>query len=245
MKLSLRAASMALLITSATLAPTQLVAQGTIPAVPVGTLSTSASMVRAGTKPTLTWNITYPSVVKDYVTITPPATVTPKQTMFVDVRVLGAGVTASQSNSNSFSYVPTEAQLKYDNSSYGRIFYGKNTDVNPNTIVYTRQVLAGKSLKFGGRYFHQNTWGPTYTSDSGTQNVRTLVNGDTPPSKLPDYNAPSLESFLKPYLDASGKVRIGPMDVIVYMELTHSDSQMSNSGYDLQDMVLLVTFRTN
>ncbi len=245
MKTSLRAAATAFLIASATLVPTQLVAQGTIPAVPVGTLSTSASVVRAGTKPTLTWNITYPSVVKDYVTITPPSTVTPKQTMYVDVRVLGAGVTAAQSGSTSFTYVPTEAQLKYDNSSYGRIFYGTNNDVSPNKIVYTRQVIAGKTLKFGGRYYYNNAWGTNYTSDSGTQNVRTLVNGDTPPSNLPGYNAPSLEKFLKPYLDASGKVRIGPMDVIVYMELTHSDSQQSNSGYDLQDMVLLVTFRTN
>lgn len=236
---------MAFLITSASLAPTQLVAQGTIPAVPVGTLTTNASLVRAGTKPTLTWNITYPSVVKDYVTVVPPSTVIPKQTLFVDVRVLGAGVTSAQSGSNNFTYVPTEALVKYDNSSYGRVFYGTNNDVSPNRIVYTRQVQAGKALKFGGRYFFNNAWGPTYTTDSGTQNVRTLVSGDTPPSNLPGYNAPSLESFLKPYLDASGKVRIGPMDVIVYMELTHTDSQMSNSGYDLQDMVLLVTFRTN
>ena len=33
------------------------------------------------------------------------------------------------------------------------------------------------------------------------------------------------------------------MDVIVFMELTHTDAQSSNQGYDLQDMVLLVTFR--
>jgi hypothetical protein len=245
MKTSLRAAATALLISSAALVPTRLVAQGTIPSVPVGTLSTSATVVRAGTKPTLTWNITYPSVVKDYVTVTPPSTVTPKQTLFVDIRVLGAGVTSAQSGSSSFTYVPTEAQVKYDNSSYGRVFYGTNNDVNPNRVVYTRQVQAGKSLRFGGRYFFNNAWGPTYTTDTGTQNVRTLVSGDTPPSNLPGYNAPSLESFLKPYLDASGKVKIGPMDVIVYMELTHTDSQRTDPGYDLQDMVLLVTFRTN
>jgi hypothetical protein len=72
--------------------------------------------------------------------------------------------------------------------------------------------------------------------------VRTLVNGATPPSNVPDYNAPSLESFLKPYLDASKKVKIGPMDVIVFMELTHSASQKSDIGYDLQDCVFLLTF---
>jgi hypothetical protein len=60
---------------------------------------------------------------------------------------------------------------------------------------------------------------------------------------VPEYNAPSLESFLRPYLDTTGKVKIGPMDVIVFMELTHSSGQKSESGYDLQDMVLLVTFR--
>lgn len=243
MNASHRVAATASIVTLCILSPGHALAQGTVPAAPVGTLSTNTTLVRVGAKPTLTWNITYPSVVKDYVTITPPSTVIPKQTMYADVRVLGAGVTVS-SGSSSFNYVPTEAQIKYDNSSYSRIFYGTNNDVNPNTIVYTRQMTAGKSLKFGGRYFYNNAWGTNYTSDSGTQNVRTLVNGDTPPANLPLYNAPSLESFLKPYLDASGKIKIGPMDVIVYMELTHSDSQMSNGGYDLQDMVLLVTFRT-
>jgi hypothetical protein len=31
------------------------------------------------------------------------------------------------------------------------------------------------------------------------------------------------------------------MDVIVFMELTHTNT--NDSGYDLQDMVLLVTFK--
>lgn len=244
MKVIIRAAAKASLLTLCVIASCESKAQ-TIPAAPVGSLSTNTTLVRVGSKPTLTWNITYPSVVKDYITITPPATVTAKQNLYMDVRVLGAGVTASQSGSTTFSYVPTEAQVKYDNSSYGRVFYGKNTDVNPNTVVYSRQVESGKMLRFGGRYYYNNSWGFNYTSENTTQNIRTLVNGDTPPARLPAYNAPSLESFLKPYLDASGRVRIGPMDVIVYMELTHSESQMSDPGYDCQDMVLLVTFRKN
>ena len=32
------------------------------------------------------------------------------------------------------------------------------------------------------------------------------------------------------------------MDVIVMMELTHTDAQSTQLGYDLQDLVLLVTF---
>ena len=140
--------------------------------------------------------------------------------------------------------MPTEAQVSYNGSSYSRIFYGTNNNVNPNTIVYTRQVEANKPLRFGGRYYYNSKWGPYYNSQSGTLNVRTLVNGQTPPTTYPLHNAPTLESFLRPYLDAQGKVKIGPMDVIVFMELTHTDSQRNDQGYDLQDMVLLATFRT-
>jgi hypothetical protein len=71
--------------------------------------------------------------------------------------------------------------------------------------------------------------------------VRALVSGQSCPTNVPDYNAPSLESFLKPYLDSTKKVKIGPMDVIIIMELTHTDT--SSVGYDLQDLVMLVTFR--
>jgi hypothetical protein len=114
--------------------------------------------------------------------------------------------------------------------------------VNPNTVVFSRKdILANQTLRFGGRFFHNNSWGTLYTSSSGTQNVRTLVSGDIPPNKVPEYGAPTLESFLRPYLGSDGKVKIGPMDVIVFMELTQTKTH--DSGYDLQDMVLLVTFK--
>lgn len=208
-----------------------------------GSLTAFPLIVQPGTRPNLTWNITYPSIVQDVVTVT-QNTVTPKQSLYVDVRVLGAGVTVSQSGSTSFTFVPTEAQVSYNGGSYGRVFYGTNNNVNPNTIVYTRLVEANKPLRFGGRYYYNSKWGPYFNSQSGTLNVRTLVNGQTPPTTYPLHTAPTLESFIRPYLDAQGKVKIGPMDVIVFMELTHTDSQRNDQGYDLQDMVLLATFRT-
>lgn len=216
-----------------------------IPPDPVGWLTANPTVVQTGTKPSLTWSITYPSVVKDYVDIVDPATVVPKEELDVEVRVLGNGVTVSSSNSNTFSFVDAEATLSFDGGSYTRIFYGDNHDVNPSRVVWTKtRAQAGDSIRFGGRYYY-NGWGPNYTSSGGTRNVRVLVNGDTPPSNVPDYDAPSLEDFIRPYLGHDGKVNIGPMDVIVFMELTHTDSQQSNSGYDLQDMVLLVTFTSN
>ena len=205
-------------------------------------MSASPGLVRAGAYPTLKWNIIYPSTVKDHVDVD-DNTVTPKEGLDVEVRVLGAGVTVSNSKATSLTFVPTEAQMSCAGGSYQRIFFGTNHDVNPNKVVYSGKVEKGSPLRFGGRYYYNNKWGPYYNSESGTKNVRTLVNGETPPTAYPLHTAPTLESFIKPYLDASGRVAIGPMDVIVFMELTHTDSQSKQTGYDLQDMVLLVTFK--
>lgn len=240
-------ATSAAAITICSLASTPCLAQGnsgkkTFPAMPYGWLTVFPTVVQTGTKPTLTWGINYPSVVKDYITITSPSTVTAREELDCEIRVLGAGVTASASGSNSYTFVPTRAEVSYGGGSYQQIFYGTNLAVNPNQAVYTQTMAKNKDLEFGGKYYYNNQWGPYFNSDSKTPNVRTLVNGDIPPANIPDYNAPSLESFLRPYLDPSGKVSIGPMDVIVFMELTHTDQ--ADSGYDLQDMVLLVTFKS-
>lgn len=211
---------------------------------PVGWLTASPGLVRAGSNPTLNWGITYPSTVVDFVTVTPPATVAPKQRLTYEIRVLGAGVTSSNADGSNLSFVPTEALFSFNGGTYNRIFYGTNGNVVPGRIVASGTALAGQTLRFGGRYFFNNAWSTLYTSSSGTQNVRTLVNGNFPPTTYNLATAPTLESFIRPYLDGTGRVAIGPMDVIVFMELTHTDAQSTQLGYDCQDMVLLVTFKT-
>ena len=219
-------------------------AQSTEPSIPTGSLTATPEIVVPGVKPTLKWSITYPSIVQDYTDIEGGNTINPTEDLVVDIRILGAGVTVANSNGNGYTFVPTRAEFSYNGGTYNEIFYGTNTQVQPSKIVKSMDVKKNKRLRFGGKYKYNNSWGPYFNSQSGTQNVRTLVNGDKPPTNVPEYNAPSLESFLKPYLDSSGRVKIGPMDVIVFMELTHTDSQKSDPGYDLQDMVLLCTFRT-
>lgn len=265
MKTSQTVAISAAIILVGTLVSPRVYAQTSAPQAPAPTgltasLSANPYVVVAGEKTRLSWSINYPSVVKKYVNIVPPGgsggsgpgTITPTQNLYADVRVIGQGVTVTTNNSG-YSFVPTEATMSINNSStFTRIFYGTNPQINPGAVInlasvfgntYTNNVIqAGKVIRFGGRYYYSGDWGTHYKSSSG-DNVRFLVNGDTPPSNVPQYNAPSLESFLRPYLDTTGKVKIGPMDVIVFMELTHSSSQKSDPGYDLQDLVLLVTFR--
>jgi len=219
----------------------------TSPSIPVGTLTAFPTVVQTGTKPTLTWAINYPSVVKNYISVTPPGggTVVPNQNLICDIRILGAGVTTQNSN-GSINYIETKCQIKYNGaSSWTTIFDGKNTDtiVQQQGIIKTLNVTGAKSIDFGGQYYWNNAWSTFRSSTTSPTYVWTLVSGDTPPNKVPDYNAPSLETFIKPYLNSSNKVQIGPMDVIIFMELT--DTVTSAVGYDQQDLVLLVTFRTS
>lgn len=244
MKTKRLAAASAACLAACALASTRAQAQTTSESgsVPTGTLSSSRSLVRVGTNPVLNWSITYPSIVQNYVSITGFATVVPKENLICDIRILGAGVT-SKSSTGSIIFVRTAGLMRMNGeSTWSTIFDGKNTDgiVQAQGIVKTCTVLNGRPLDFGGRYYWNSSWSTICNSLSGN-NVRALVNGDLPPGNVPDYNAPSLESFLRPYLDATGKVRIGPMDVIVFMELTHTDER--NIGYDLQDLVFLLTFR--
>ncbi|MCX6867265.1 MAG: hypothetical protein NTV46_13785 [Verrucomicrobia bacterium] len=239
------AALTAAVITLGTLMPKPAHAQ-TSPSIPIGSLSAFPTVVMTGTKPTLTWSINYPSVVKDYVTVTPPSTVTPKQNLVCDIRILGAGVTTQNSN-GTINYIQTRGFVRYNgSSSWTTIFDGKQTD----TVVQQQGILplfkgisvtTAKAMNFGGQYYWNGAWSTARYSTSGSY-IKALVNGDTCPSRVPDYNAPSLESFLKPYLDSSRKVRIGPMDVIIFMELTHTSTD--DVGYDEQDLVFLVTYRT-
>ena len=218
----------------------------TDPSIPVGSITATPTVVQTGTKPTLTWNINYPSVVKNYVTITPGGgTITPLQNLICDIRLLGLGVTTQNSN-GSINYIETKVLIKYNGSgSYTTLYDGKETDtlVQQQGIVKTYTVTANKTMDFGGQYYWNNAWSTARYSTSNPTYVWSLVNGDACPTKVPAYNAPSLETFLKNYLDSSNKVRIGPMDVIIFMELTDTDPNAS--GYDQQDAVLLISFRTS
>jgi hypothetical protein len=218
---------------------------GQDPLVPAITHFTATpSFVQVGASPTLSWGIKYPALVKDIVTITPPGTVTPKKKCTVDVRVIGASVKVVWLNSwgvvTKWEWAPTEAQVSIANGTYSRIFYNTQDKVNPNTIVYNKTVNAGQAINFAGRYYYDG-WSSLYKSTSSGGNVVALVNGDNPPTTTPLYQQPTIEDFIKPYLDGQGRIKIGPKDVIYLMELTHTNK--NDGGFDLQDLALLATFK--
>ena len=227
------------------IAATTLLSLGTLfsqefsPPIPVGSLTATPTVVQTGTRPTLTWSVTVPEAVDDIVDIEGPGTLVPNRDVTMDVRVLGAGVTVETNSKPYWSFVPTECLINVNGEGYSRIFFGDNHSVNPDEVVYTKVVEEGEEINFGSRYY-LNNWGPWFSTKNSTVNVVALKDGDTPPTTTPMQYAPTIESFIRPYLSEDGTIRIGPRDILYLMELTHTNPD--HSGFDLQDMAVLVTF---
>ena len=241
MKTSHLAATSAAVIAMCALVSTSARAQTRIPSVPVGMMSAYPTIVQTGTKPTLTWNILYPSQVSDVATINPPGTITITQNnIFVSVQPIGTGVTACDGTNSTT--VNAEARISVNGGSYKQLFYGTQSLVEPAYSLYIKKVNANDTIDFGGRYVVNGSWTSFFTTRSANMQVISLVRGDTPPAHLPLSTSSKLASYLRPYLDATGKINIGPMSVLVLMEL--SETRLNQPCFDYQDMVLLVTFST-
>ncbi|MCW1916678.1 hypothetical protein OJ996_24035 [Luteolibacter sp. GHJ8] len=215
-----------------------LLAIGSSPAadeVPTGTLSVDSNLLRTGSKSQLAWNITYPAPITSVIDIVPPNVIKPKKDLKMKVRVLGASFQES-----ILSFLPVEVMMSKNGGSWSRVFYGLQSSVLPNLVLKTENVKKGDSINLGGRGYRDG-WLPLYNTASTTNNLVMLKNGDRVPTTVPALNGSSIESFLKPYMDtATKKVKIGDRDLILLMELGQTDTR--NSGFDLQDLVVLVTF---
>ena len=223
------------------LASPQAFSQASDPSVPVGSLSAYPTIVQTGTKPTLTWSISYPSQVRTVVTVELNGTINPLRDLYLDLRVLGAQI------GDGSSWYMVEAYHKLENAAFTRFFKGKQTNVNPSTICHTQLIHQGRTVNIRGRVASNNSTNPTawqtyYETGTTTKNVKALVNGDSPPSYVPAFaNQSTIKSTLGPYIDASGKIKIGPMDVIYIFELWGTAT--NQSYFEMQDLVVLATFR--
>jgi hypothetical protein len=205
-------------------------------AIPTGSLTVDRTMVREGVKSQLGWNITYPAGVTEIVEIIDPQTVKPKKDCTMKVRILGASFQETVS-----SFLNVEFYWNKNGGTFSKIFNGTQLLVNPSTVVLNTTVKKGDKLNFGGRGYRSGAWLPLYNTGTTTPNVVVLTNGDKVPSTTPAFQQGNIETFLKPYLAADKKtISIGDKDLIVLMELGQTDPD--NSGFDLQDLVTLVTF---
>lgn len=212
-----------------------------VPPAPIGWLSATPEIVRQGTHPNLAWSITHPSTDND-ITVDPPGTLVLNEDVQVEITVIGTGVTTGGCDGDNTNWVPAEASVSVNGGGFTPVFYGTNLELDPSQVVwYDRKVRKGTSFDFAARYYFNNTWSTLYSSASDSLNVRVLKNGEFPPTAYPLHTSDSLKPFMKPYLDADGRIAIGHLDAIVMIELTQTAANASNPCYNLQDMVLLVS----
>ena len=216
----------------------------TIPSAPKGEISAYPSIVQTGTKPTLTWNILYPSNLSGTnppLFVNPPGTLVPNTTVYATVQIVGTGITACSPTRDPLIH-PVDVRVSFNRGTYSQIFYGTPSQVVPSKKLYIKKLFANQTLDFGASYVINGVNTPFYTSLSSNLQVVSLVNGATIPTTFPLYQSSNLKSYLRPYLNATGTVNIGPLSVLVLMEL--GNTNRSATCFDVQDVVLLVTIST-
>lgn len=203
-------------------------------AAPRGTLNVDRDLVRVGTRSELDWQIQYPTPVTEVVDIINNGTIVPKKNMKMRVRTLGV---AFQSGN---TLLPLDAYWSLNNGAWQRFFYGTGPQVKPADILVNVNVKKNDRVDFAGRGYSGSSWYPLHHTRTYDPYVIVLKNGDRAPSYAPAYNQNSVGSFLKPYIDGSGKIRIGDRDLIILWEA--STALPGTPYFDMQDLVVLVTF---
>lgn len=221
--------------------PSRTALPDTDPIIPVGSLSAFPTIVQAGTHPTLTWSIQYPETVRDLIAIHEGGDISTLRDVTMQVRVLGASFQAGFNRWGKPIWLWLRGDVRTTGTgNFVRIFEGSQRNVNPSRIYYHEDLKQGDVVQFRARGFTGATWLPFRATGGNEPRVSVLVNGDRPPDYAAAYGQENIASFLRPYLDSAGFIRIGPKDVIVLFELANVEP--GSPFFDMQDLVLLATF---
>ena len=193
--------------------------------VPLGNLNALQSIVIEGSKADLEWEITYP--VHNF-----------NET---DAKVKVQFITCAIG--------PTwriEFGTRIDGGAYQEFYHGvseenSNYTLTPGTVVAENSVEAGQNIEFLAR--HERTqidagW-VSSTDPTQAQQVIRLVKGDPVPNVPPVPGQRSVADILAPY-STNGVMTIGEDQQIILFEI-YTDN-INSVGFDIQDLVLLVSF---
>ena len=168
-------------------------------------------------------------------TIDPNGTVSVSNDYCTTIKCLGESVVYNYSQE---AYVSVQYSID-GGSSYFHLDGGNYVDGNEQTTVLTPD---GSDIVIKANCVNQNGgWSNTEISNTGSQYVYVLKNGDQVPNFAPAQGQASLETFLVGYVNTQGLVTIGPNDVIYLFELRF----VGNVGIDYQDCVMLITMEPN
>lgn len=230
-------------LTVCALAPTiSASAQAVAPLAPTGNISASPTVAREGTKPVISWDITFPQPVTETVTIRTDGSIETKKAVRVEVKVLGAASQYTASN-GSRKWKTTEGAIQVNSGAWTRFFRGTQPQVNATEVVEEITIPTGTVLNFRGRNqvssnsSVMNAW---WNTGVGGYNVLTMGDGDLPPIWSGTASQRDPSEFVASYVDSSGRLDIGARDIVVFFELGGTSNYWGHR--DTQDLVLLVRF---
>lgn len=157
------------------------------------------------------------------------------------VEVLGTAFTSSYPITTKFNVADIDIEPfgDYDNPSEG------NINPDGDYSIDTGGLNAGDRVSIWGQSWYSR--GGSYLevdSVTGGQNVVVLRHGDSVPSYTPLDDQDSIETFLAPYIDLTDDtIILDDNQVIFLFELGTTNT--NSSSFDMQDLVLLITFITD
>ncbi|MEO9533809.1 MAG: hypothetical protein ABJG68_02340 [Crocinitomicaceae bacterium] len=137
-------------------------------------------------------------------------------------------------NNSQDAYVSVEYSIDGGSTYYA---FNNNNYVQGGEQT-TVQTPAGSDIVIKATCVNQNgNWSNVEISNTSSQYVYVLKDGDQAPNFAPSQGQASVETFLAGLVDGNGNVSIGPNDVIYLFELRF----VGNYGIDYQDCVMLIT----
>lgn len=198
--------------------------------IPTGTISVDKSLVREGVKPEVTWKVNFPSTtVDEVVDVTEEGDIKTKKRLRVDFFMIGTAVSNHRDATITYGHAGSGWNLIYSG-------FGKNLD--PTISRYSRVVEAGQTIRVASIVDRKSNIGWIYNDQP---NALVMKDGDEPNSKPGWGGDASMEDYVRPYMK-DGKINIGSLDLMVALELTHTQSRINESGYDSNDSIVLVRF---
>ncbi len=188
----------------------------------------SIKVTTAGGTETKSTTITY--TAEPEFDVTSNGTVTTSTNFCATIKCIGEDVMYNGSE---------QAYVKVGVSTNGSTYYGFNSN-NKVAGGETQTILvpSGSSVSLKAYcYNNSNTWNNTLTSNSGSEWVHVLKNGDNAPIIEPAAGQTAVGDYLAGVIVA-GKISLAPTDVIYLFELRH----VGSIGIDYQDVIMLITF---
>lgn len=200
---------------------------------------TVSKYVRQDVKPTITWDLTLKETIEDIIERRSDGKLQLLKDSTITVTVLGTGVTSG--SGDDYTSYTTKGEIQVGSGDWITVHEGNENGVVPGKVVYTADIEEGQTIGFRAAYYNKKWKNTRYES---SDEILTLINGEIIPTNKPSNEAvSSAEDFLKPLMNDDSTISIGDLDIIYVCELTHSDE--SDSGYDLQDLIIHVSFTSS